>query len=747
MSDTAGWTFGLKKAALGIYQEGQNLYAACLIKKGNEIDIVFADAINLAETSQAEVSSAPATDKQGNGKKMDGDQRGKPSGDLDLGFDDDLSELIGDSALSQSEELQDDLQKDILKESSSAGSDTPFYAKGNDRYSSSFTSALNKIIHGAQRPVKLAFTLQEPDLYYAIFFSRWGLDGDKLKRRIIEELAKENPEASNLRDEQIQLMNTASGGTLAVVYESSDSFHKMYGDYESIYNSRLPNVAFIESADISLVNLVNLNYHFKPEEITVLVYVGNEFSRLIFMQGQQILHISPRLDEGIDSIIIFDSIYNRIILEQDSLNIPKIHRILTAGEAKDMGVKYYLSRMFPNDKQIKVDDLQLKNLSVSDRKLFPGEKISRLAIPIGNAWRILDEKNKGLIKLDLLPAKVKERQKIHKLGLGGWLVLILLFLSTWFFTFRIGALQIKLVERQTQVQIKTLELDNLLEIEKELNKAAEKLGYYKKTYSVLDSMMSQTKNWNGFVKRISDVAVQVGQSWVTDAIPNPNRTVTIKGYTLYRNRIAQFSDAIGSAVLKKVESAEIRAQTVYAFELLADVPDKKYVTPAVATANAASGKTEGVKKAEFRPDQKAQSKAAISSSEKKQTLQINDEKAFESYYQKARSLFSAYQYKEAIDLFTQLIETKYPSPLVVNCYYWMGESYFGIQQYQKAIDHLKQVVAQESSKKTAALYMIGKSYVALGNKQEARNYLDQLINGFPQDPLVSKAQNLRDRLQ
>jgi len=729
----------MNKIALGIYYDGQNLSAVCIEKTGESVSLLFSEIDNLSEINP---ESSDQTGNPGVLKESLKRKRFITSPDNELGIDslihDPLASFFEQESLTAGEELQNDLQKNLLTKEAQAEQESSFLLNRDHRFSKEFINALEKMISKAGKHVKLGFTFAEPGTYHTEFKSSWGLEGNKLKNRILEELVKEDPDSRHLKLENIQVIPNGRGGIVTVVHENASEFQDMLVDYEGKFNRRFPAISFIENCDISLVNLVNFNYELKPQEVTVIVYVGSESSRLIFLAGHEILQISPRLDEGNDSIIIFDSIYNRIIMEQDNLHIPKIHRIITVGDAKDMGVKYYLSRMFPENKQILVDDLKLKNLFVPDRKLYPAEKISQFAIPIGCAWRILDDKHEDAVKIDFLPAKVRERQKTLRLGISGWMILALIFLLTLFFTFKVKSNIQMLKERHQQLEIKILELANLQEIEKQLIKSNEKLDYYKKTYSVLDSMLSRKLDWSGLVQTLSEVASRTGGCWLTEIIPNPGNVVTIKGYTLYRTRIAQFSDAVGKTVLKKVESTEIRNQTVYFFELQASIPEQKPLKSMkdIKPVLAEKAVSENASRIQESPISREQYNVAITSAQ-----------IFGEWYEKGRNLFGKYRYQEAIEIFRQLIASNFNSPLLINCHYWIGESFFALHRYQDAIQSFTKVTDAESLKKTAALFMLARSYAAAGQTDEAAGFLDKIMAEYPQDDYASKARALRNRLR
>ncbi len=563
--------FKSKKHALGLYYDGQRLHVAGLVQQNKKVVLVDVQSFDLH----------PAEDDSGfNRNSADSDlldEKEKTShiDDLDQALDDDLDALLHGDAEGSDDDISTDLQKDILKEGVDSDTGGEYLPKSEGAFPASFVDKLQDILRYYPKNVHLGFTFQEPTLFNASFFSDWGIDGAKLKQKIITELSKENPEISNIDPKNLQVIKTAQSGILAVLNDSEAEFLAQVYNYEKSYGRRLPKIGFIDSADIALFNLISYNYSFRPEDITLLVYVGTEYSKLIFMLGNELLHVSQRIDEGIDSIIVFDTIYNRIILEQDKLNVPRINRVITVGETRESGIGFYLSRMFPKKSNIRVENFKLKNLYVKNSKKFKGSLVSQYAIPIGSAWRALGEKNNHVVDLNLLPEKIVEGQKLLKLGIVGWILLILLFAGTFYFTAKIITDENYYTEQQSVLQLKQTELDYLREIEAQLAEASKKLDEYKKTYSTLGNMLDKTLDWNGFLKKVSAITRSIGGTWITEMSPSGPDKVTLRGYSLYRDRISRFSDDIGGTVLKKVEVSEIRQRTVYYFELSAAVPPKK----------------------------------------------------------------------------------------------------------------------------------------------------------------------------
>ena len=246
-----------------------------------------------------------------------------------------------------------------------------------------------------------------------------------------------------------------------------------------------------------------------------------------------------------------------------------INNIILAGEAQSAGVKEVLEQMFPED--VKIEYIKLPNLSPNGSDPLLLENLPRVAVAIGSAWRALEIKNKELYAIDLTPFEIREGQKVFKLGILGWLFLLLIPILTFQVTTKIAQLNRTLLETRTELQRKKSELAELQTLQQQVDFARQKLAYYKATFGVLDSMRVNTDIWSKFLNKIAMEAQRVGRIWITDIGASDPKTVTIRGYSLYRNRIPRFSNALGNATLMQVQVQEIRGRTVYQFEIKASV--------------------------------------------------------------------------------------------------------------------------------------------------------------------------------
>jgi len=121
--------------------------------------------------------------------------------------------------------------------------------------------------------------------------------------------------------------------------------------------------------------------------------------------------------------------------------------------------------------------------------------------------------------------------------------------------------------------------------------------------------------------------------------------------------------------------------------------------------------------------------------------------SFSQGYEEALSKFYGKRYTEAIAQFGGLVAQFADHPRVSNCEYWIGEAYFGSGNYQEAANAFNRVVNYPRSlKKDDALLMLGRSYMQLNQKDNARQAFNRLIQEFPSSEFVAKAEGYLSKM-
>jgi hypothetical protein len=514
------------KLAIGVFVDGLTLHISALCKQQGKVKLVDANIVQLAkrlEPARVHQSELVLDEHDGSGAPID---------------------------------ITSDFEKTDYKVEEIA----PEFATED---SSDNTAILQNLLSTYwHRKYKLGISVSEPEIFYAPFTTNWGLKGDDLKRKIIENLALERTDAVDLSPGDVKIIEVANKDILAIVRGTEFPLLNLIGKIRKQLGNKITKISFIEGAEISLVNLVKQNYRFEPDEISVIIFIGHEYSRLIFMVGNELLGISQLIGEGIDSFEISHTIFSRLLLELDNFNFRKVDNVILCGEAYESDTMAFLQEKF--GQEVDIEYLNFSSIS-NDDGVDP--VLSRFAISVGVAWRALEEKNEDIYKIDLLPKVIRERQKFFKLGLIGWILLMALPFLTFFFTTKTAGYLGQVKDLQVEIQSKQAQLVVLEEPKRELEELRAKSSGYENIFARLDSLLLGTKTWSTFLVKATRATQSVGGIWITEIRSSSADRIILTGYSLYRGRIPVFSNRLGKTVLNKVEVQEIRERTVYNFEL------------------------------------------------------------------------------------------------------------------------------------------------------------------------------------
>lgn len=128
------------------------------------------------------------------------------------------------------------------------------------------------------------------------------------------------------------------------------------------------------------------------------------------------------------------------------------------------------------------------------------------------------------------------------------------------------------------------------------------------------------------------------------------------------------------------------------------------------------------------------------------TADLNKER---EAYQKAFNLLRELRYDQATSAFSSFLKT-YPNGRYAHiAQYWLGEAKYAQRHFQQAIaDYRKLISSYPNSPKLAeAMLKIGYSYNELGQKEEARKALSELVGKYPGTTEAGQAEMLLKKLE
>ncbi len=409
---------------------------------------------------------------------------------------------------------------------------------------------------------QLVYSISEPSIYYQQFEDNFGLTGAKLKRKLVDELSATRSVKPTV--DSLSFVPAAEGQILSIIREDGLGLLDLIESVKDFLGKRIPRVQFIETSDISLMNLVRANYELGESEVSIIIYVGTEFSRLVFMKGEYFFHFAPVISEGRLTPNIENTIYSRVLLEQDSAGILRIDRIFLAGEAVKIDLKQFLAPQFA---EAPIEYLTTASLDTSEFQDNPESIISEYAIPIAAAMRALEPKNKRYYDIDLLPTSYREGQKAFKLAWHGYVLLVLIFVTTFFFTSRYANQNEDVRRSKIELQKKQEQLAENQRLQGILDSLVSQNKQYETALAVYDSIMPNYNRWSKVFNHLTSSVESVNSVWIKDMVANGDSTMELTGFTTYRQRIPRIANMFENAQLSTVDMENIRGKDVYKFVL------------------------------------------------------------------------------------------------------------------------------------------------------------------------------------
>ncbi|HLX11639.1 MAG TPA: hypothetical protein VKS81_02385 [Bacteroidota bacterium] len=417
----------------------------------------------------------------------------------------------------------------------------------------------------------VSYAISEPSLYYHIFETDFGLSGKRLKNRVLEELGAIR--GTKPAADSVDYFFTAEKNLVAVIRENGLAMLHLLDEAAHYMGRRVPKLPLIDSADMALLNVARANFGFAPEEYTGIVYVGVEFSRIIFMKGSEFLHFAPVLGEGFDSPNVRNTVYSRLLLEQDNVGIPRVDKIILAGESHKIQFDEFLREQLP---EVEVVYLTTPYLDTSTLSAEDQEKIPEFIPAIAVAWKALDEEHPAFYNINLLPSDVRESQRAFKLAWHGYLLLVAVFVMTIYFTGRFSKERADLSKKENTVTQLRVREDENNRLQGAINNINIEIGKYDKALAIYDTMVPGSDRWSKSLEHLAKGAEDLNSLWIDVLQSTPDGGMLLKGYALDRSRIPRIAALFDNATLSSVQSKSIRdnAPPVFAFEMIVPPPPK-----------------------------------------------------------------------------------------------------------------------------------------------------------------------------
>ena len=412
--------------------------------------------------------------------------------------------------------------------------------------------------------------LTEPNIYYHLYEGNRPPNPAKLKQEIINDILEtKNIVVDKTSIDYVELSDKA---LLAVFVTENIPCASMINSLARQKGKRGYNIPTIKSSDLSLAYYVAKRKKFFPDDHSLVVYIGKEYSKLIFLQGRRIKHIGTTLDIGTQNLHTYDVYFSKILLEMENGGISSLDNIIVCGEDDSENIILSFYGTFPeaNVSRLEFDDLDLSALNEETK-----EKFSTYSIPVAVAIDYYDELNKEHHGLHILPKYIKEEQKVVQFSWHGYALLPLLFIAAFFITQKVLNNNRDLSDLDKEIEAKTILMRQNQEVLVKIANLEGKIGSFGQTVAILDSAAAGAGVWKKLVKQISGFCQNSNNLWLSK-LNNEGDQVNAEGYSLTRNSLTDFAYSINDAVLQSMLYEELRERSAYRYNLNFKISNQKY---------------------------------------------------------------------------------------------------------------------------------------------------------------------------
>lgn len=357
-------------------------------------------------------------------------------------------------------------------------------------------------------------------------------------------------------------LKTADGDLISMTYEQEPPIFTLLREMKEFYRGKV-YFGLMDTTEIAIMNLARSNRYTSDGKITVIVHIEDEFTRLVFLKGKDLLHISALIHENAASPRFFEVIARRLIYEQDEAGITGISRILLSGKACRLNALEFFATNFES---CTVDYLSSSGVGRLPTEGDQKEVFSEYAVAIAMAWKLLQPKNSNFEQLNLLPQHIRDQQEILKLDATGVVLLLVTGIATFFLTWQImkvkseaRLLEIKYKTTKEQIEKNKRTIDQVLDMEQQTTQL-------KAGLSLADSLARGHDELLDFLKALNASVGETKKIWINEIIKQQDGYL-VKGESLQREQIPMLADKLGGANLKKVTRRENSGSKVYTFEL------------------------------------------------------------------------------------------------------------------------------------------------------------------------------------
>ena len=631
----------------------------------------------------------------------------------------------------------------------------------------------------------ISMNCEDEFVEYFHFTSEFG------KKNLLSKLKKELLTKEEIKDKNYNLVyqkNKDKSG-LAIVHRGNFELLRILTEFNPILSPRKKFFySYILTNEINLLGVVRNCYQVPEDQYLTIVYIGVEYKVGIVIRNNQFIKTFSIIAPPADPETYRNTIYSKIILEQDKSDIPITQNILFAGKfSSDADINFFREQL---DSGNIIDRLTIFDLFIEqdfsdlsqETKQDSSQKDQSLDESIQNELNSLNLADYGLEENDYGDENSDKEDFYNdqhndsenpnssdinetKYSLEDITNFIMPISLAWHSLMPkrkfldLNLLPTKIIENQKYFKISWHGFIILILIFhfafsgtiKNLQFKQDILKYRKMNYRIENELSNNrilVDKLNNLKKELS--LIESNMNKITNIVGNRNQwsyVLKIFSENFQQNPISWITNLSANNSEIQIEGYTTEKRNIVTFANL--LPEGKISN--ITKATILDRNLWDFSLSYSYPDKKLTDKiftndmpvpdVAVS----EQNFPVNRKEL----YQEILSIYLQGNYKESIRKFENYIK-EYPDyPLTYNAHYNLGESYYLAGNYAKALAEFKYILSKGGSKVPDALLMSGNVFLKTNQKEKAIAAYRELISRFPKHNLskVARYKLSQDNLQ
>lgn len=706
-----------EKFYFGVFQDGYEIKIASLVERNNEL---FLD--RLYKRRLPEVS-----------------EESNEFDSFDGGVLDDIEDEENSPSFENGEFDMEDKSPDA--EFETVGGET-------DTKSKNITSVLRDVAEemGFERG-KIALNLEVSNIKYR----KMDIPPKLSQKKIINKLNKEfyegpAPLASysffrldQFEDEEEEEETEEKNNIIAIGHEGKMELLENLLTVSSFLTKKRFSFNLIQPNEITLVNAVRMNYELHPDEVSAILYIGVDHSRITLMKGNQFWKELPIINEGYESEDITKTVFSRFMLERSHLDVGEVNNIFLCGE--DIGNET-IEFLKERESEANVELLLPKNIfdDITTLEDYDNSDLTEYIIPIMLAASLKYQKDPRLINVNFIPKQLKEQQNIFSINIPGFISLGLILFSVLFglhlyFNKKQEISQVKSKNQQlkNQMEIKQTVIDTITAMETKIQKL--------ETSIERANTLIGSKNQNHYiVEKISDGFRKNPLTWATSITSNEN-SVVINAITTRRRNVVELSKLFPEGKIDAVTETSVQGFTAWEFRIDFMLPDPLETKRQDFKREGLVYKKNEKTKVENNKVKESNSESDTNvSSDRSRNVDYNEiDMGKPKLYVAALNLYRKGNFQSAKNKFLEYRKNN-NDIWALHSLYFIAECNYGLEQYSLARNQFEEILSKKKIKLSDTKIMLGNVYEKLGDLNQARKYWKRVVDEHPNSKYYEIAQ-------